>query len=106
MEDVNIPYSFIAGYAAGPECRSLVLESAELYQALYRDVVAKRTGRLAASARVSTSLENRRWVSHMEVGNPVAYYGASHEFGTDDGDEHIVPGHHDLNAILDAMGTL
>lgn len=109
MENVNIPFDpnpFIVEWLVSPRCRSIVFEAAELYQALYREIVSKRTGALARSARVSTGLEVDRWVGHMEVGSATAFYGASHEFGTDDGDEHITAGHHDLNTILDAMGTL
>lgn len=109
MENVHIPYDpnpFIAEWLVSPRCRSIVFESAELYRALYQEVVAKRTGTLAQSAHISTGLENGRWVGMLEVGSSTAYYAASHEFGTDDGDERIVAGHRDLNTILDLMGTL
>lgn len=124
MEDVNVPYDpnpFITQWLAGPVCRSMVFESAELYQALYRDIVAKRTGNLAKSARVSTGFEDGRWVGILQVGDATAYYAASHEFGTT-GDEHTQPsrtastarevfhevhrGAHDLNKILNLMGAL
>jgi hypothetical protein len=105
MEDVNIPSPnpFIAEWLVGPIARSIAFEAGELYEALYREVVAKRTGRLAASTHVSTDIGGDRWVGFLTVTAP---YAASHEFGTDDGDERIIAGHHDLNRILDMMSTL
>ena len=124
MESVHVPSRpnpFITEWLAGPTCRSIVYEAGELYQALYRSIVAKRTGDLAKSAHVSTEFEVDRWVGVMEVGNATAYYAASHEFGTT-GAAHdqpnrsastarevfnrVHPGAHDLNTILNLMGTL
>ncbi|WP_433568058.1 hypothetical protein ACQP1O_43220 (plasmid) [Nocardia sp. CA-151230] len=124
MEDVNVPAMpnpFITQFLVGPTCRALVFEVAELYQALYRGVVAKRTGELAKSARVSTGIEDGRWVGFMEIGSSTAYYAASHEFGVT-GDRLSAPrrtadtarqvfnevskGAHDLNKILNLMGAL
>lgn len=112
MDDVKVPSPnpFIAEWLAGPIARSLVFEAGELYEALYREVVAKRTGRLAASTHVTTALELGRWTGMLTVTAPYAAsheYGAeSHQFGSDDGDTQFVAGHHDLNRILDMMGTL
>lgn len=123
MEDVNVPRPnpFITQWLISPQCRAMVFESAELYQALYRGIVAKRTGELAKSARVSTNIEGGRWVGVMEVGNPTAYYAASHEFGTTGADldtprrdansargvfNQVHRGVRDLNKILNLMGAL
>lgn len=108
MEDVDVPVPnpFITAFLVGPLCRAMVFESADLYQALYRGIVAKRTGELALSAHVSTGIEGDRWVGVMTAGNPVAYYAASHEFGVDDGDMRIMAGAYDMNKILNLMGTL
>lgn len=123
MEDVRVPVPnpFITQFLAGPTCRALVFEAAELYQALYREIVAKRTGELAKSAHVSTGVEDGRWVGFMEVGSSTAYYAASHEFGTTGGGlsepsraanttrevfNEVHQGAHDLNKILNMMGTL
>lgn len=105
MEDVNVPTPnpFIAEWLLSARCRSIMFEAAELYEALYREVVAKRTGRLAASTHVSTDVEGDRWTGHLAVTAP---YAPAHEFGTDDGDEGIVAGAHDLNLILDLMASL
>ncbi|WP_405490477.1 hypothetical protein [Nocardia sp. NBC_00511] len=124
MDDVNIPSRpnpFITQWLVSPECRAMVFESAELYQALYREIVAKRTGELAKSAHVSTDLEGDRWVGVMTVGSSTAYYAGWHEFGLT-GADHEAPrrdantarevfsevhkGAHDLNKILNMMGSL
>lgn len=104
MEDVSVPSPnpFITEWLVSPRARSIMFEAGELYEALYREIVAKRTGRLAASTHVSTVLERGRWTGYMAVGAP---YAASHEYGTDDGDEGVVAGAHDLNLILDLMAS-
>lgn len=92
----------------GSQMRSLVRERAEIAEALYRGRVARRTGMLARDTRVSTFLggplnnmaKGDRWVGRLTVGNQRVEYGASHEFGTDNGDERIVAGAHDLPAVL------
>ncbi|KAB2584006.1 hypothetical protein BS297_17825 [Rhodococcus erythropolis] len=94
----------------GGEMRSLVRERTEMAEAIYRARVARRTGMLARDTRVSTFLggplnnmaKGDRWVGRLTVGLQQArvVYGASHEFGTDDGDEQIVAGAHDLPAVL------
>lgn len=94
----------------GSQMRSLVRERAEIAEALYRGRVARRTGDLARDTRVSTFLggplnnmaKGDRWVGRLTVGlqQQRVVYGASHEFGTDDGDEQIVAGAHDLPAVL------
>ncbi|MEA1795116.1 hypothetical protein [Rhodococcus qingshengii] len=92
----------------GNQMRSLVRERTEIAEALYRGRVARRTGMLARDTRVSTFLggplnnmaKGDRWVGRLTVGNQRVEYGASHEFGTDDGDEQIVAGAHDLPAVL------
>lgn len=91
--DVNIPEpnEAIGGVFASERLRSIVFEVAELAQALYVERVAKRTGRLAASARASTEFAHvvkgePRWVGELTVGGIGAAgsvdYAASHEFGT------------------------
>jgi hypothetical protein len=103
VEDVYIEDKFFQLYEKGPECRAMIWLSLELYEALYREVVAKRTGRLAASTRIFTELEQGRWMGTLAVTAP---YAASHEFGTDDGDERIIAGHHDLNKVLNIMARV
>lgn len=105
--DVPAPNPFIAQWLKSARCRAILSESAEMYEALYREVVAKRTGRLAASTHVSTGIEGDRWVALMTVGVGGAPYAASHEFGTGRTDpDNALPPAHDLNTILDMMATL
>lgn len=109
MEDVNVPTPnpFITSWLISPDARAMVVESCELYEALYREVSAKRTGRLAASTHVSTGVEGGRWAGHLTVNAP---YAASVEFGAGDHPgsthRHHQAAAHDLNTILDMMGTL
>lgn len=105
MEDVNVPdpNPFITHWLLSAECRALVFDRGELAEAMYREVVAKRTGRLAASTHVTTAIEGDRWIAMMTA---LAPYAASHEFGTDNGNEHIQPGHHEMNHVLDLLGKL
>lgn len=106
MENVNVPDDpnpFITEWLLSPECRALMFDRGLLAEAIYREVVAKRTGRLAASTHVTTEVEDDRWIAMMTATAP---YAASHEFGTDDGDQHIEPGHHEMNHTLDLLGRL
>lgn len=96
----------VLGLMKSPEMRALMREKAELVEALYREIVAKRTGRLARSTRIETHFggnNNDRWEATVIVGEGVPY-GAPHEFGYDDGDVGVYAGHRDLNRALDAMG--
>ena len=124
------PNPAIGAALASPRMRSIVGEVAEVAQALYRDRVAKRTGRLAASARVSTEFAavkkgQPRWVGILTVGGSgsrgTVNYGAAHEFGVGThidtslagpalpGEEGVrTGGHHaahDLNAVLAALAA-
>lgn len=90
------------------EMRALMFERGEMAQAIYRDIVAKRTGRLARSARVETFKGGTRrgqdrWCARVIV---EASYAASHEYGVDDGDTHILAAAHDLNIVLNQLGQL
>lgn len=104
--NIPAPNPAVGAILVSPEMRSLMFERGEMAQALYREIVAKRTGRLARSARVETFIggkKNDRWQTRLIVDAP---YAASHEFGTDDGDEGITAGVHDLNVVLNALGQL
>jgi hypothetical protein len=107
--------------------RSIVFERAEVAHALYVEQVAKRTGRLAASAHASTEIggvDHDRWVGVLTVGGTVDY-ALPHEFGTkadvegpvqeSTGGVHNLDntlrtgGHHaahDLNRVLEELGGL
>lgn len=108
--------------------RSIVFEVAEIAHALYVEQVAKRTGRLAASAHVSTEIggaDHDRWVGVLTVGGNGVDYAATHEFGrqadvegpaqeSKDGVHNLddtvrTGGHHaahDLNRVLEELGGL
>jgi hypothetical protein len=93
-----------------PQMRSAVREAAELAQAIYQETVAKRTGALARSARVSTArggVRNDRWVGQLTADAP---HAAPHEFGVgvhpgSTGDGGVQQPVNDLNQVLNVMGT-
>lgn len=99
----------IAAILLSSRMRAMVFERAEIAQAIYRDVVAKRTGRLARSARAETIIGGRnkdRWVGVLTVGGTEAPYGLPHEYGSDDGNTQVRAAAHDLNQVLNMLGTL
>lgn len=75
----------VQGLLVTPAVRSMVLQEAEKVQAKYRARVAKRSGELARSVRVATSIgrgvkagSSPRWRGHVIVTAP---HAAAHEFG-------------------------
>jgi len=73
------------GILVSPAVRSMVFQEAEKVQAKYRGLVAKRTGELARSVRVATSIgvgvkpgSSPRWRGHVIASAP---HAAAHEFG-------------------------
>lgn len=97
----------IAGILLSDRMRTIMAAKAGKAQDLYQGIVAYRTGRLAASARVEVFIGGKaadRWCSRMIVGETIRY-GASHEFGYDDGDTHIGAAAHDLNQVLNMLGS-
>ncbi len=73
------------GILVSPAVRSMVFQEAEKVQAKYRGLVAKRTGELARSVRVATSIgtgvkpgSSPRWRGHVIAAAP---HAAAHEFG-------------------------
>ncbi|WP_228002141.1 hypothetical protein [Nocardia australiensis] len=106
QNNIPAPNPAVGGILKSGEMRSLMFERGEVAQALYREIVAKRTGRLARSARVETFIggsRGDRWCSRLIVEAP---YAASHEYGTDDGNTGIQVGAHDLNIVLNQLGQL
>lgn len=106
MENVNVPAPnpFVTRWLKGPEAKKLVTRQANRALAIYRTIVAKRTGELAASAHVVTRLggiKNDRWQAHVVVEAP---YAASHEYGTGRTDpSYALPPAHDLDKVIDAL---
>jgi hypothetical protein len=109
MEDVNVPAPnpFLTQWLVGPECRSAVHEAGVMAEAIYRELAAKRTGRMAASTHVTTEIENGRWVSLMTVTVP---YAAPEEFGAGQHPgsthRHFQDASRTLNEVLDLMGKM
>lgn len=102
------PNPAITALLLGPEMRSLMREKGELAEALWRELVAIRTGRLARSSRIETHIGGRgndRWAVTLTVGGAGAAHGLPHEFGHDS-DGRPVVGAHDLNAALTMLGGL
>lgn len=133
--DVRIyphPNPAVTAALKGERMRAIVFEITEIAHALYVDQVAKRTGRLAASAHASTEIggvDHDRWVGVLTVGGTgsagTVDYALPHEFGTkavvegpvpeSTGGQHnldervITGGHHaahDLNRVLEELGGL
>ena len=91
----------IAAILLSDRMRTIMSAEAGRAQDLYQGIVAHRTGRLAASARVSVFIGGKatdRWVGRLTVGEGITY-GASHEFGTGVG-----AAAHDLNRVLGMLG--
>lgn len=98
-------YRGMGEWLVGPESQAMVRAKAVEAATIYQAIVAKRTGALSESAQVSTrigGLSGRRWFGVLTVGDGVDY-GASHEFGTDDGDERITAAAHDLRVVLENL---
>ncbi|RBO87027.1 hypothetical protein [Nocardia puris] len=113
QHDIPVPNPAVTALLMSREMRALMWERGEIAQALYREIVSKRTARLARSARPETFVggdRNDRWCVRLLVGGPGAYYGLPHEFGYEieheDETVTVVEGAHDLNLVLNAMGTL
>lgn len=81
------PNPALTGWLVGPECRRIMEERANMAMLLYQAQVAKRTGRLARSARAHVEIggdKHDRWVGELIVGDdPGVDYAASHEFGVE-----------------------
>ena len=91
--------------------RRIVLEVAELGQALYREEVTTRTGRMASLAHASTEkggAKSDRWIGVLTIGGPRGDEGAvPHDLGADVvidgevvGEQHPA---HDLNRVLEIL---
>lgn len=123
--DVKIyryPNRAIGAVLVSSEVRRIVEERIHTALALYQAQVAKRTGALARSARVSTAIEpvlkgQPRWVGTLTVGGSNVDYAAAHEFGrgdhassvdadANDPDAGIIqhPAH-DLNVVLENLSA-
>lgn len=96
LTDIKVDHDGLRDLTMGPQMRSLMREYGDEIEAIYRGIVAKRTGRLARETRVETFIggrKNDRWVARV-----IAYadYAASHEFGTSE-----QRGYHELRKALE-----
>jgi hypothetical protein len=99
--DIPAPNPAVAAILLSDEMRNLMREHADRALLIYRSVVAKRSGRLAGSARVDTLIggrRNDRWTGLLIVDAP---YAASHEYGTDT-NNHLQAAN-DLNQVLNQL---
>lgn len=109
--DIPEPNPAITALLVSARMRAIMEERANTAQMLYQAQVAKRTGRLARSARAHTEIggkRNDRWIGELIIGGGIDY-GAAHEFGADvvdfAGETHqdANPAHHDLNQVLQML---
>ncbi|MCV7277091.1 hypothetical protein [Mycolicibacter arupensis] len=85
MDDIDIPQPnpALTAILASPRMFELVRQRTEVAKVAWQAIVAKRSRRLAASARVTVGIggkNNDRPVGRLTVGDGLGY-GASHEFG-------------------------
>ncbi len=113
------PNPAVSACLLGPQMRAIMEERANMALLLYQAQVAKRTGRLARSARAHVEIggkDHDRWIGELIIGGGIDY-GASHEFGVnaevegpvqEGHDEVVTGGHHaahDLNQVLAELGN-
>ena len=85
MDDIDIPKPnpALAQILLSSQMQNVVRSVTELAKTKYQAIVAKRSGKLAASARVRLHIgghNNDRWVGTLTVGEATAH-GLAHEFG-------------------------
>jgi hypothetical protein len=118
--DIPEPNPALTQWLMSQRCRDIVMERAQTAQWLYQSRVAKRSTLLAKSAHGHTEIGGRRrdrWIGVLSV-HAAIEYEASHEFGHRSrgkgpgrGKEgprqpgHFIPGAHDLNAVLEELGS-
>jgi hypothetical protein len=107
--DLPYPNPALTALLLSPRMAEICLERATTAAALYQERVAKRTGELAAEAHAHTEIGGVRHDRHigvMSVSGPIAYE-AAHEFGhiQHGRDPHFIAGAHDLNAVLEELGS-
>lgn len=114
---IPTPNPALAEVLKSSEIRSAVHDVVEKGEALYREDVAKRTGRLAASTHVSTEIggsHSDRWIGVLTVGGTGAQgtvlYALAHEFGVgkhaqSSEDVPDQPAAEDLQRVLEALSV-
>lgn len=104
--DVTIPMpnTALAQVLMGEPLRRILQDRADTAALLAYEQVAKRTGAEARSAHAHVEIggvDNDRLIGVTTLGNELVDYAASHQFGT-----RYQAGAHDLNAVLEQLGSL
>jgi hypothetical protein len=110
--DLHEPNPAIAAFLMSSRCRAIVSERAQMAQMLYQARVARRSSLLAKAARAHTEIggvRSDRWIGVLSVHDAIEYE-AAHEFGYTSrkgsrAKRRFVPGAHDLNAVLEELGS-
>ena len=110
--DIPEPNPALTALLRSARIREICFERAETAQWLYQARVAKRSTALARSAHAHTEIggiRQDRWIGVLSVHSGIEYE-ASHEFGytTRKGRKakrRKVSAAHDLNAVLDELGS-
>lgn len=102
--DIPTPNRGLAEALLSPAMHRVVEERANTAALLAAAQVAKDTGDLARTAHAGTEIggvDHDRWIGVMTLGRRGVDYAASHQFGTT-----RQPGAHELNAVLEQLGSL
>ncbi|AVJ50229.1 neck protein [Mycobacterium phage Mendokysei] len=115
LTNINIPEPnpAVAAVKMSPRMRGILEHIGHTAVLLYQARVAKRTRRLALSARATVEVAGARHdtlAGVVTVGGHGAGYALPHEFGADvplfgdHEEEHEQPAAHDLNRVLEELG--
>lgn len=114
--------SAVGAFMKSQRCREIVYERADMAMMLFQAEVAKRSTHLARTAHASTEIGGKRhdrWIGVMSVASSSVFYEAAHQFGYTSRGEgpgggkegprepgHFIPGYHDLNLVLEQLGSV
>lgn len=115
--DVDLSHnpSAVGEFMLSQRCREICYERADMAMMLYQAEVAKRSGALARTAHAHTEIGGKRhdrWIGVLSVASRQVEYEAAHEFGYThkigkgkQGPGEFIPGHDDLNAVLEQLDS-
>lgn len=114
--DFPTPNRALAEVLLSQRIREICYERADMAMMLYQAEVSKRSGALARAAHPHTEIGGRRhdrWIGVLSVAASTVDYEAAHEFGYthelgegEHGPGEFIPGHHDLNRVLEQLGSM
>lgn len=114
--DLKTDPSAVGEFMKSQRCREICYERADMAMMLYQAEVAKRTGNLSRTAHARTEIGGKRhdrWIGVMSVSARSVEYEAAHEFGYTKkvghgalGPRELIPGYHDLNVVLEQLGSM